>query len=120
MRNLEVSIGNEYALAIIKILWLHNVEKYKNKLEMTFDQGKYFVMSIHIISTYIKKLGNVDNDVIEYEVLTNNLRKYASMMHKSRQQYNRLNKKSVMNLLEKGLSQLFKTTRQKTTISNLL
>jgi hypothetical protein len=49
-------------------------------------------MSIHIIATYIKKMGKVGNDVIECEVLNNNLRKYAFMIHKNKEQFNRLNK----------------------------
>ena len=77
-------------------------------------------MSIHIISSYIKKIGKVDKDVIEYEVLTKNLRKYASMIQKNREQFNRLNKKDVLNLLEKGMGQLSKTGRQKNTVGNLL
>lgn len=77
-------------------------------------------MSIHIISTYIKKVGKVDKDVIEFEALTKYLRKYASMIQKNREDFNRLNKKNVLNLLEKGMGQLSKTSRQKTTVANLL
>ena len=42
------------------------------------------------------------------------------MIQKNREQFNRLNKKNVLNLLEKGMGQLSKTGRQKNTVGNLL
>lgn len=36
---------------------------------MTFDQGKYFVIALHIVAAYFKKLKKIEKEAINYKAL---------------------------------------------------
>ena len=62
---------------------------------MTFVQGKYFVMALHLISSYSKKHPEIIKEIAKDTILIKVFEKYSTMITKNKEQFDNLNKNII-------------------------
>ena len=62
---------------------------------MTFVQGKYFVMALHLISSYSKKHPEIIKEIVKDTILIKVFEKYSTMITKNKEQFDNLNKNII-------------------------
>ena len=62
---------------------------------MTFVQGKYFVMALHLISSYSKKHPEIIKEIVKDTILIKVFEKYSTMITKDKEQFDNLNKNII-------------------------
>ena len=62
---------------------------------MTFVQGKYFVVALHLISSYSKKHPEIIKEIVKDTILIKVFEKYSTMITKNKEQFDNLNKNII-------------------------